>query len=368
VAQLRNDIEALRADAENLHRQLAVQEPAEAKHWSDVAQSYRWSAERLSGDEQTELAAAEDLRRQLKKLSDAIEKRCQGADQPIIDREFVRYRFQQAAALVAKHNGNKTAEIECTRKAFMAATQLQRALMLAYEADAIPWNDMFAMSWYPCEAKLALISLTAPEPIEAANDRAAAWEELLHLADKLFERQALFGLDSSSYDQELVRLEQSRIIACLARERGNREDELHALQRIVEAYRHHVRYTEILYVNRCSGYFQLNKAEEQVNTANHELEQARLRHQIEDTAREAGQIESEIVNVRLRRSVAEDTRIVLNRTRAETEQNLYFRRIGYNRGYCDVLAVTEAAVRNHLINVSLGQNDVDLHRIYAEEE
>jgi hypothetical protein len=334
----------------------------------DLAHSLRMATERRSSNEGAQLAAAEDLHRQLEELYDAVESCYQGTDQPIIDRELLRYRVQQTAALVAEIGGNKTTQLECTQRACTAAADLQRALMLAYEADAIPWNDMFAISWYHCEAKIALINLTTLEPVEAANDRAVAIEELLHLSDRLLGKRN-WCADTGRWhcrDLEWGEIECSRIAARLARERGNREEEIIAHETLVAAsIRRRDCFSKLLDKAVLTS-SEFNKARLHVEDAELQLEEARARHKLEDFSREGTQSGSDVESLELKSSLAMVRSGKLDRECGELQRGLFLTMKRYSLGGCDALAVIEAAVCTQLVSTSLEQCRSDLEEIHAE--
>ena len=120
----------------------------------DLAHRLRVAAARLEDDEEAELAADEALLGELEQISALVEMRCQRHTTPIIDRELIRYRVQEASALVARHSGDKTTEIECRKKAVAAAAELRSALMVADKAGVLPWTDLLRLSQNSCQAEI----------------------------------------------------------------------------------------------------------------------------------------------------------------------------------------------------------------------
>jgi hypothetical protein len=328
----------------------------------DLAYGLRMAAARLEGNKEAELATAKNFHRQLQQISTAAERSYQGTTTPIIDRELVRYRVQKAAGEVARHAGNKTAEIECCRKAVAATAELRRALVPAYEAGVLPWTDMLKLSWHHCEARLALIDLTADEPAEAMKTRAAVLGELLDLADEVFEaRDTLFKIGLvSSEDLDLVRVERSRIAAYLARERGNRDEELSAVRCIVDAQRSRLQRVMKSIRSGAVAHSEYEKAQSQVFDAEfqlselqarHEFEEAQARHDFEEGGHEPTHVELQLAHARLRKLKADLD---------QAHGNLQIQQILYSEGACDALAVIEAAVLDRLADISLRQCHLDL--------
>ena len=255
----------------------------------DLAHRLRMAAARLEGDQEAQLAAAQGMHRQLEQISAVMEIRCRGTTTPIIDRELARYRVQEAAALVAKHADDRTAEIEHRRKAVVAAGELRRALTLAYETAVLRSTDMLRLSWYPCEARIALINLTIAETEEAKKARIVALERLLELADEAAKaRRLVYESGLASGDElDLVLIEQCRIAARVAREQGDRDEELGAVRRIMDAHLRRLKRAYELSAKGVGTHSTREKMEMQSLDHQVQLIEVQRRHEAEEVGREA---------------------------------------------------------------------------------
>jgi len=330
----------------------------------DLAHRLKMAAARLAGDEKAQLAAAQDLQRQLEQVSAAMETRCRGTTAPIVDRELARYRAQQAAALVAKHDADTTAEIDCCRKAVAAAGELRRALTLAYEAGVLPSTDMLRLSWHPCEARIALIDLTMPEPEEAKRARTVALEELLQLADKACDakRSAYMAGLSPFVELYAVLGERSRIAMHLAREQGNRDEELKAAGQMIQADRSRLERLHELHERNVGllAFDELEKAMMQLKVHEAEYLLIQHRHEAETASGEAARhLQIDAANATLHRR---------QHDLHEAHQTLLRLKHLHGEGGCYALAVVEAAVRERLVRILLQQGQLELAKLQQEQD
>jgi hypothetical protein len=323
----------------------------------NLAHDLRIAAARLEGDEEAELTAIKELHRELEKIAAAVEKCCQGIAVPVVDRELIRYRIEESAALAAEHTADKTVEIECRRKAVAAAEDLQRALMAASEAEVLSLAQMLELSWHAADARIALIDVTTGEPAVAQQARAVVFGELLKLADESLQvvmRRYDIGLALLS-DVELTRAERSRIAVRFAREQGDREEELRALEQISD-----VEETRFAHLRAASGggrrrTVELENTLSRLADAQADLEIARHRHKAED----AGVERKRQLLLGIRRATS--TRLKAELERASSALQRW--KAGYQVGVCSEFAVVESAARRRLAEIRLRQCEMELARL-----
>ena len=328
----------------------------------DLAHRLKMAAARLEGDENAQLVAVQDLRRQLEQVSAAVEARCRGTTLPLVDRELARYRVQQAAAQVANRAADKTAELECRRKAVAAADELRRALTSAYEAGVLPSIDMLRLSWHSCEARIALINLTVAEPEAAQRARIVALEELSRLADKAcdVERSSYLAGLSSFFGLCAVLGERGRIAMHVAREQGDRDEELKAVGQMIEADMFRL---ERLRESHASG-------QERVSFG--ELEEAKMQlkdHQVELTLIEQRHTAETASGEAARDLQIAGANATCNRRQHdlhEARQTLWRLKLLHGKGGCCTFAVFEAAVRERLARILSEQCQQELAELQAE--
>jgi hypothetical protein len=263
-----------------------------------------------------------------------------------------------AAALVAKHVGDRTAEIECRKNAVAAAGKLLRAVTLAYEAGVLSPIDMFKLSWHHCEARIALINLTIPASEEAKNARIQALQELLKLADMALETERIrYQAGLAPYAElESILVDQSRIAARLADERGNHDEELEAVRRIMDVYANRVRRCHQLHAVNQSCQSELDAAERQFKDIQVVVQEVELGHKIRD----AGDENSHNVQI----SLAELSRLKSMADHRLADTHLSRLKLIHRAGGCDAFTVIEAAVRERLASTLLRQCELDIMELH----
>jgi hypothetical protein len=272
---------------------------------------------------------------------------------------LIRYRVREAAAQVARHAGDKITEIACRRKAVATAADLRRALIVAYEAGVLPWTDILELFWRSHQAEIALVEITADDPANAKMARAAVLGELMELADAVYrERQTLYKLGLTSWpDVQLAQVERSRIAVHLAREQGDREEELRAVCRVVDAQSS--RYRRFLLLRENNVDFVASREFETVEwefkVAQAQLVEVRARHEAGDASGEHKRLA--LVKIHTARCMKLEAEV------QRARRDLAARKTAYQQGVCDALVVVDAAARHRLAELSLGQCRLDLEQL-----
>ena len=187
--------------------------------------------------------------------------------------------------------------------------------------------------------------------------RAAVLEELLVLADEVLEaRRTLFkcGLVSSN-DLDMARVERSRIAACLARERGNREAELAALQGIVDDQSRRLERTRHSLEKGVVAHSEYETVDWEVKVAQVQLREAKARHEADDASRE----HRRLTLLEMQRA----TCWKLGEELEQAEHDLALRKSVHHEGASDGFAVFETAARYWLTKLSYRQCQLDLAQL-----
>jgi outer membrane protein TolC len=207
--------------------------------------------------------------------------------------------------------------------------------------------------------RIALIDVTTSEAALAQDARTAVLGELLKLADESLDvilRRYRNGLASWS-DVNLSLAEQSRIAARVSHEQGNCEDEIRALEQIIEAEKR--RFAHLQAVFEANSEFvdnlELETARWRCNVARADLYIARVGREAKDAS-----------GGRKRQFRLQIQRATCERLKAELQQagNVFQRRkAGYQVGLCSEFAVIESAARRRLAEIRLRQCEMDLARL-----